>query len=504
MPKRRSSADISAEMEVVRTQLIELSEAEGTDEEIEQNVARSKELLTEIEQLETERADALDYEKRVDAVRSLALTQGARQAGDGASDGRRGPEVMRKVDPFDGDPRRLDKQEVISRAMTVIEDEKYVPITDANKAYLDQLVHRSQEANDPEASFDGTYVARRLLLTENPVYRSAFKKYCRFGANAAFNADESRAIAAYQDFEVARAASEGTTTAGGFGVPVMIDPTIIITSGAADAPILRICRTEPVTNNIWKGVSSAGMSWSYDAEAAEVSDDAATLAQPSVTVYMPRGFIPYSIEVGMDYPGFASEMSKLLDQGYTDLLASQTTVGFGGTTSPRGIFTACAANTTACQVVTTTDGSFGGVDVFKTWNSLTERYRSRATWVMSVSVESAIRQFASAAGSSSSYFTVDLTAEGLSKINGRPVVVTDYAPGYTSGVPGTTGAANILVVGDFSNYLIAQRAGMSVEQIPMMFGSSGRRPTGQRGMFAWARHGADSINDAAFRILQNT
>jgi HK97 family phage major capsid protein len=493
VPKRRSSADIAAEMEVIRAELVKLDEAEGTDEEVEQNLTRANELLGELDELEVERGKAVQYEKRVEAVRSLSLTSGNRESGDGARPyGDKGPEFKQKTDPFDADPRHLGKQDVISRAMTVIEGEKYVPISEANKAYLDRLVHRSQEANDPEAQFDGSYVARRVLLTENPVYRSAFKKYCRFGNNAAFNAEESRAIAAFQDFEVARAANEGTTTAGGFGVPVMIDPTIIITSGAADAPILRICRTEPVTNNVWKGVSSAGMTWSYDAEASEVSDDAATLAQPSVTVYMPRGYIPYSIEVGMDYPGFASEMSKLLDQGYTDLLAKQTVVGVGGTTSPRGIFTALDANTNV-EIVTTTDGSFGGVDVFKVWNALPERYRSRATWVMSVSVESAIRQFASAAGSSSSYFTVDLTADGLSKINGRPVVVTDYAPSYSAGVPGTTGAANILV---------AQRAGMSVEQVPLVVGSN-QRPTGQRGMFAWARHGADSINDLGFRILEN-
>lgn len=238
------------------------------------------------------------------------------------------------------------------------------------------------------------------------------------------------------------------------------------------------------------------MTWSYDEEAAEVSDDMATLAQPTVTVYMPRGFIPYSIEVGQDYPGFAMEMGKLLDQGYTDLLAAQTVVG-SGVSSPRGIFTALDANTNV-EVVITTDGSFGGVDVFKVWNALPERYRSRATWLMSVSVESAIRQFAAAAGSSSAYFTVDLTADGVSRINGRPNVVTDYAPAlFTASTP----AANICVVGDFSNYLIAQRAGMSVEQVPLMVGSN-RRPTGQRGIFAWARHGANSINDLGFRLLQ--
>jgi HK97 family phage major capsid protein len=256
-----------------------------------------------------------------------------------------------------------------------------------------------------------------------------------------------------------------------------------------------------VTNNVWKGVSSGAMAWSYDTEAAEVSDDMTTLAQPTVSVHMARGMIPYSIEVGQDYPGFAMEMGRLLDSGFNDLLAVKSMTGTG-TGEPWGIFTAID-QTSASEVTPTTDGSFGGVDVFKAWNALPERYRSRATWVMSVSVESAIRQFAAAAGSSSAYFTVDLTHDGVSRINGRPVIVSDYAPTFASGVPGTTGAQNILVVGDFSNYVLAQRAGMSVEAIPMLWGSGSRLPTGQRGLFAWARNGMDSINDRGFILLQN-
>jgi HK97 family phage major capsid protein len=255
-----------------------------------------------------------------------------------------------------------------------------------------------------------------------------------------------------------------------------------------------------VTNNVWKGVSSAGMVWSFDTEAAEVSDDAATLAQPTVVVHMARGFIPYSIEVGMDYPGFAMEMGKLLDQGYTDLLAAKTITG-SGTAEPWGIFTAID-QTTASEVATTTDGSFGGEDIFKVWNSLPERFRPRATWVMSVHVQSAIRKFAASATANSAYFTVDLTG-GTFRINERPVILTDYAPTFATTVPGTTGAQNILVVGDFSNYLIAQRAGMSVEQIPHLFHTSNNLPSGQRGIFAHARVGGDSVADPAFRLLQN-
>jgi HK97 family phage major capsid protein len=211
-----------------------------------------------------------------------------------------------------------------------------------------------------------------------------------------------------------------------------------------------------------------------------------------VPVKTARGFIPYSIEIGEDYPSFAAEMRRLLDEGYINLVAEQTMTG----SSPTGIFTALDANTNV-EVIVTTDGQFGAVDLLKVWKSLPERYRGNATWIMSTDVENEIRTFS--ANDTGAYYTVNLTQGGIGNLFGRPVRTTDYAPEFT----GTTGAANILVVGDFANFLVAQRAGMSIEFIPNLFGATTGRPTGQRGWFAYARHGFDSINDLGFRILQN-
>jgi HK97 family phage major capsid protein len=503
-------AEVQAEMKVIKDRLADLAAMEDPEGD---EVARSKALeerATETDDL-IQRWDALkeaegpliERARRLDEVKQYALSTANTESGDGAVYRGGNPYFKKQTDPFDADPRTLPKAEVISRAMTVIDREKRVPLSDGNRAHLDYLIHRSEDQVEgiEGGQFDGTYIARRTLLTEDPLYRSAFQKYIRFGTAAALTAGEQLAVARFQEYEVSRAASENTTTAGGFGVPVIIDSSILITSGAADVPLLRYARIEQVTNNIWKGVSSAGMSWSFDTEAAEVSDDTPTLAQPSVTVHMARGFLPYSIEVGADYPNFAAEFGRVMSAGYNDLLAVKTMTGTG-TGEPWGIFTAID-QTSASEVTPTTDGSFGGEDVFKVWNALPERWRGNATWIMSVSVESAIRQFAAAAGSSSAYFTVDLTAGGVSRINGRPVVTTDYAPTFSGSVPGTTGAQNILVVGDCMQYLVAQRAGMNVEQIPHMFSTSNNLPSGQRGIFAWTRVGADSIADAAFRLLQN-
>src|SRR6266704_7227783 len=282
--------------------------------------------------------------------------------------------------------------------------------------------------------------------------------------------------------------SEGTTTAGGFGVPVFIDPTVIMTAGAGAAPILDVARVERITTSQWKGVSSAGVSWSWDAEGSAASDDSPTLAQPVVPVYMGRGFLPYSIELGQDYPGFADQMAAMLTQGSLDLLAASTTTG-SGTAQPTGIVTKLQA-TAGSQVRVATAGAVVAADVFKVWNAVPERFRSQPStgWGMSVSVESTIRAFSSA-NQSSAYFTVNLSDEGITYLNGKKVTRSDYFPAIT----GATSTQAFCTVGDWSNYLVAMRAGMSIEPIQTLFDQATGRPSGQRGFFAWLRSGHDVI-----------
>lgn len=241
------------------------------------------------------------------------------------------------------------------------------------------------------------------------------------------------------------------------------------------------------------------MTWSWDAEGSAVSDDSPTLAQPVVPVFMTRGFLPYSIELGQDYPGFADEMATLLSQGYLDIVANATAVGTGSS-QPTGVITKLQA-TSSSQVKVSTAGAVAAQDVFKVWNSVPERFRQQRSsgWGMSVSVESTIRSFSSPT-SSSAYFTVDLAESGITMLNGRPVTRSDYFPTIT----GSTSTQAFCVVGDWSSYLVAMRAGMSVEPIQTLFDTSTGRPTGQRGFFGWARLGADCVNPAGMRILDQT
>lgn len=389
----------------------------------------------------------------------------------------------RQVDPFAGDVNRLGRDELRDRALRVVESNGK-ELAARQGDHLDSLIRR----HGP--SMDGGLIAKRILITERSAYHSAFMK----GVNGitSFSPDEARALDEF------RAMNEDSNSGanGGYGIPVLIDPSIIITSGAADAPIMDIARTVTITTEFWKGVTGTGATWSYDAEASAVSDDSPTLTQPVIQTYKAAGWIPYSLEIGMDYPNFAEEMSMVLGQGYIDLIASNSMTG-SGSSQPKGIFTAIAA-VSGSRVQVTTKGAITAVDIRKAWAALPERYRSRATWAMSIGVENAIQNVATAL--SLGDYTSTTIADGSQVLTGRPVITSDYAPSFA----GTTGIANYAVVGDFSNFVIVQRAGMTVELVPHLFDQASGRPTGQRGWYAYSRHGFDAVNTNAFRLLSNT
>jgi HK97 family phage major capsid protein len=338
-----------------------------------------------------------------------------------------------------------------------------------------------------------TDIARRILVTENEDYRNAWMKLVT-QPHPILSDDERNAVLAFNEY---RAMSEGTTTAGGFGIPVFIDPSIILTAQGSGNPFLSLARQVDTNTSSWKGVSSAGVSWSFDAEAAEVSDDSPTLAQPAVTVFMARGFIPFSIELGQDYPGFADEMSTLLASGYDELLVDKFTRG-SGSGEPTGIVTALSANTNV-RVRVQTNGAFGQADPYSVWKALPQRFRRNANWMMSVGVNNAVRQLGTA--NVFHAFTDNLPAEWADTLFGKGVYESPYMADVTTS---TSATQELAVVGDWSNYVIARRGGMNVELIPNLVGLTNNRPTGQRGWFAYARIGGNSVNDLGFRLLVNT
>ena len=64
----------------------------------------------------------------------------------------------------------------------------------------------------------------------------------------------------------------------------------------------------------------------------------------------------------------------------------------------------------------------------------------------------------------------------------------------------TTGS-NVLLQGDFKQFLIVDRVGLGIELVPHLFGGSNRFPTGQRGILAMWFNNSKVLVDNAFRLL---
>jgi HK97 family phage major capsid protein len=394
-----------------------------------------------------------------------------------------------EVDPY-ADVRRMTVKEARDRALRVLDDrDSNMHLEDDQKAQVERHIRTD------------THISRRILVTETEDYRNAFMKLSTQPQGHLYlTEDERHAIQAFNEF---RAMSENTTTAGGFGIPVFIDPSIIMTAQGSGNPFLEVSRQVNVNTNQWKGVSSAGVTWTFQTEAAAATDASPSLAQPSVLVHMARGFIPYTIEVDQDYPGFASEMQTLLAEGYDELLVNKFTQG-SGTGEPKGILTALSANTNVRVTIQTAGTAFSAGDPYKVWKALPQRFRRRAAWLMSVGVNNAIRQVGTA--NVFHAFTDNLPAEWADTLFGKTTYESPYMPDVTVS---TTTPDGLAIVGDFQNFVIARRGGMSVELINNLVqqvtaGSGPAVPTGQRGWFAYARIGSNSVNDLGFRLLVNS
>jgi HK97 family phage major capsid protein len=324
---------------------------------------------------------------------------------------------------------------------------------------------------------------RNLVIRSTDVYASAFHKMIT--GRGMFMTDEERAAIAV-----------GTNTQGGALVPTFLDPTVILTNSGTSNSIRAISRVVTLTSgNVWNGVTSAGVTASWDAELAEVSDDSPSFAQVSVPLYKAQAFVQVSTEAFEDIVGLQADVLRMFADAKDRLEGTAHATG-SGSSQPTGIFTALDANTNV-EITSTTAATIGLVDLDTVYFNVPVRFRANSTWVMNPKYSLAIKDLGSAVSAS---FSGDLREGTAGTLLGRPVVESDDAPTTQT----TTVKDNEIVLGDFSNYLIVDKPGsVSVEYIPHLFNTSNNLPDGRSGWLMHWRNGADSLVDTAFRLLQD-
>lgn len=503
-PRSRASTPTPPKEKAV-TRSAHMDELTMTVEEREQRQAEIRTRLQEIdaehngaelpEERQTEWDDiSSEYEVHTAAIKA-AKARAARLdmlAGQGSTEDGTGftaPNVIRRKateNVYDLIALRRDARSIddLARAMRdnalrAVELNHYdsVDDEDACRGHIERLLRRVDDK-------DGT-IARGILQTGSETYDRAFGKMCFAGSTDVLTNEERAALAV------------GATTTGGFAVPFNLDPTVILTDAGVVNPIRQIARVVTIAGKQWQGVTSAGITVSRAAEAAEAGDNSPTLAQPTVTPTRVQGFVPFSFEIDQDWSQMRGELATMFNEAKDTEEATSFVTGSGVDPNPEGVITGVAA-VAGSLVQLTAAGTFAVADLYKPVDALPPRHTGNASWLAAKGMYNRVRQLDTAGGA-------NLWARIA---EGRPSRLVDYpvyeASTMVSGSDITTANTRLMLLGDFKKFLIVDRVGMSVELIPHLFHTGNNRPSGQRGLYAIWRNSSKVLDPNAFRLLETS
>ena len=211
-----------------------------------------------------------EFRKRRERIAELGGRPGNTEAGTSLEGGYR-----QRIDAPELDPLRRQARDAGLRAIEMHQGALRADAADR----LDDLVRE----NDP-LGLGGRY----LEAVANPHYFSAFGKMCvdPTTGHLRFAPQEVEAVRQVAQVSGQRAMSIGVGSAGGFGVPFVLDPSIIMSGSGALNPVRQIATVVQIEGaREWKGVASDGVVAGYvpeATEATEATDGSPTLTQPDI------------------------------------------------------------------------------------------------------------------------------------------------------------------------------------------------------------------------------
>jgi HK97 family phage major capsid protein len=353
------------------------------------------------------------------------------------------------------------------------------PTREEVQDHLENLIENTQETVPGET-------ARHLLATGSPTYRRAFGKAL---AGKPLSGEEQRAL------------STGATT-GGQAVPFTLDPTVIPTSNSVVNPARAIGRVETITgSNTWNGVSSGAITASRVAEATVASDNSPTMAAPTLTVTKAHAFVPFSVEIEEDWGNIGGELAKLFSDAKDDEEGTAFVTGAGTGVNPQGFVTGASVTSAASTGLTV-----AAKDVYALEAALPPRFRPNESFVANRSIYNVVRGIDTAGGAALwLYISQGLVTQSPTPGNTGATLLGRGAWEASAMQSTVVNATKIMVVGDFSYFLIVDRIGLHIELIPTLFGAGqGNIPVGQRAYYCWWRNSSKVLSSSAFVAMTGT
>lgn len=365
------------------------------------------------------------------------------------------------------------REKLFDNARRAVERAKFAAIPGQDKErtaeHVDDLLTRADDRDK--------WLAKRILITGNPVYERAFGKAIVAGGPQTWTAEEQRQMALSPD------------TGGGLAVPFSLDPTVILTSDGSTSPLRQIARVEQITTDTWRGITSSGVTVSRSGEGDEAGDDSFSIARPTVTPTRVIANIDYSVEIGQDWPQLRSEISRLLMDAKEREEDSSFVIGDGIGDNPFGVVSTLDDGS---EVPMGAAGTLDVDDLYDLEADLPVRFRRNAQFLGNKSTYNHTRGLST--GSDGGDLWVRLAS-------GQPSELLGY-PAHEASAMDSVGDADgrVLLFGDFSEFIIVDRMGMTVELQQHVLGAN-RRWTGQRAIVAMWRNSSKILVHNAFRVL---
>lgn len=340
-------------------------------------------------------------------------------------------------------------------------------------------------------------VAEYLAACGSRDYFSAFGKVLALGPQrAAFDMSERERAAMSRALTIGTPGSFGP---GSYPVPYQVDPTVLLYSAGAINPIRQIARVEQIVGREWLGVTSTGVVVTRQLEATPATDATASpfaMNQPGVAANRVQAFVPFSVEVEQDWNGILAEISTMLSDAKDIEEAGSFLTGNGTAPNPQGIITALAGS--SAEVLTATTATLVSADVFAAEEALAPRFRAKREWIGSVPF-AVFGRTTQRGALVNTPLLQDMAGDRGAGLMDRPFYE------HTGLGPVNVSASHPAIVGDWRNFLIVDRIGMSVELVPHIFstpsGGGVGMPTGQRGVFALWRNSSILLPPASANAL---
>ena len=458
-------------MPTLKDKLDEMARIKGELQQMEENEETTEETDGDLRDTLVARWEQLDAESKPIIARMERIRGITRAAGDEGNlekpIGRDTPDLVIRGnrDPYDDlqavRDRVVTRADLRARGLDAIEQE----------ARRGNLAHDLAEAATVKVQ-DSPGIARHCLLTGSPEYQEAFRAYM----------EDTEGMAQ-------RAALSLTLANGGYLLPFVLDPTIILTNTGSANPWRRISNVKQTTSNTWNGVTSAGVTAAWLTEGSTAADASPTVANVVVTPQKAAAWVFGSYEV-LEDTDFGQQLPRLLADAKDRLEEAAFATGAGSGGVPQGVITGA---TTVVTTATTLVIAIG--DVYATQQALPPRFRNApgCAWVANVAIINKFRQLDTAGGAS---FWTNLGKGQPETLLGAPIY-------ESTTMASTLTSTNLLaVMGDFGQFFIVDRVGVSLIYEPLVKGSGSQLPSGQAGWFMFWRTGSQVAVVNGFRVMK--